>query len=244
MRKYLIAAVAALSVLAAVGVASAQDPGADMTVKVTPKNAGTKAKPKDSVITLEIVNKDFSQTASRLEIWIPKAVKIDNKAAKKCSVAKLGAGGPSACPKGSQIGSGTADARAGVNTSANPPVLPFKVTAFATGNSSIAFYLQQTNGSIVAVAPAKVKKASGKYSAKLDVAIPEEPAQQYPTGNYNGLERLKTTLGTTKKGKSVIKSIGCNSKKHPFKAAIHFVPNPNPPKAAKVETTATSACSK
>jgi hypothetical protein len=244
LRKFLVAAVAAMSILAAVGVASAQAPGADMTVKVAPKNAGTKAKPKDSVITLEIVNRDFSQTASRLEIWIPKSLKIDNKAAKKCSVAKLSAGGPAACPKASKIGGGSADARAGVNTSANPPVLPFKVTAFATGSTSIAFYLQQTNGSIVAVAPAKVKKASGKYSAKLDVSIPEEPAQQYPKGNYNGLERLETTLGTTKKGKSVIKSIGCTSKKHSFKAAIHFVPNPAPPKQAKVETTASAACSK
>ena len=215
-----------------------------MTVKVAPKKAGTKAKPKDSVITLEITNKDFTQTASRLEIWISKMIKIDNKAAKKCSVSKLSSGGPAACPKASKIGSGSADARAGVNTSPNPPLLPFKVTAFATGNTSIAFYLQQTNGSIVAVAPAKVKKASGKYSAKLDVTIPEEPAQQYPKGNYNGLERLETTLGTTKKGKSVIKSIGCTSKKHPFKAAIHFVANPNPPKQAKVETTASAACSK
>ena len=215
-----------------------------MEVKVAPTKAGTKKKPKDATMTLKVVNSDFTQTASRLEIWIAKTIKIDHRAAKKCSVAKLSAGGPGDCPKASRIGKGTADARAGVNTSANPPVLPFRVTAFATGSKSIAFYLEQTNGSIVTVAPAKLRKASGKYGTKLDVSIPEVPAQQYPAGNYNGLERLQTTIGTTKKGKSVVKSIGCTGKKHPAKVAITFVPNPAPPKAAKVEATASAKCSK
>ena len=244
MRKFLIVAIAAITVVAFATVALAQTTGATMTVSLKPKKAGTKRKPKDTALTLEIVNSDFSQTASRIEVWLPKSLKFATQGKKKCSIATLGSGGPSACPKGSKIGGGTADARAGVNTNpTNPLKLPFKVTAFLTGKKSIAFYIKQVNGDIAGVAPAKIRKASGKYGSKLDISIPEQPAQQYPPGNYNGLERLKTTLGSVKKGKSVLKSIGCKNKKAPFKARIHFVPNPNPPKAATVDTTATAQCS-
>lgn len=245
MRKFLIVAVAAITVVALTTVALAQTPGATMTVSLKPKKAGTKQKPKDTSLTLEIVNSDFSQTASRIEVWLPKTLKFATAGKKRCSIATLGSGGPSACPKGSKVGGGTADARGGVNTNpTNPLKLPFKVTAFLTGKKSIAFYIEQIGGSIKGVAPAKIRKASGKYGSKLDISIPEVPAQQYPPGNYNGLERLKTTLGSTKKGKSVLKSIGCKNKKAPFKARIHFAPNPNPPKVAFVDTTANAACSK
>ena len=243
MRKYLIVALAALIVVAFSAVAWGQTPGATMDVSVAPTKAGTKKKPKSAQLSLNIKNDDFTQTASRLEIWLSKNVKIDTKGFKKCSVATLGSGGPSSCPKGSKIGAGTADARAGVNVSATPPLLPFTVNAFVTGKNSIAFHLQQTDGGIVAVAPGKLTKASGKYGQKLDVSIPEEPAQQYPAGLYNGLEKLDVKIGA-KKGKSVIKTIGCTSRKDAFKAAITFVPNPGPPKVAKVETQTNASCSK
>jgi hypothetical protein len=244
LRKYLIVALAALTAVAFAAVAYAQTPGAEMTVSVSPSKAGTKKKPKDVVVDLEIVNSDFTQTASRLEIWLPKNVKIDTAGFKRCSVAVLGNTGPSGCPRGSKVGSGSADARAGVNVSPTPATLPFLVNAFVTGKNSIAFHLQQEDGEIVAVAPAKISRASGKYGQKLDVTIPEEPAQQYPAGLYNGLEKLETVLGSKKRGKSVVTSIGCTNRSHPYKAAITFVPNPVPPKAAKVETTTTSRCSK
>lgn len=244
MRKYLIVAVAALTAIAFAAVAYAQEPGAEMTVSVSPSKAGTKKKPKDVTVALEIVNSDFTQTASRIEIWLPKNVKLDTTGFKRCSVAILGNTGPSGCPSGSKIGAGDADARAGVNVTATPPVLPFAVNAFVTGKNSIAFHLQQEDGDIVAVAPAKLSKTSGKYGQKLDVAIPEEPAQQYPTGQYNGLEKLSVLLGSKKKNKSIVTSIGCANRKHPYKAAISFVANPVPPKAAKVETQTTSRCSK
>lgn len=244
MRKYLIVALAALTAVAFAAVAYAQAPGADMTVAVSPSKAGTKQKPKDVTVDLEIVNSDFSQTASRIEIWLPKNVKIDTAGFKRCSVSVLGNTGPRGCPSGSKIGAGNADARAGVNQSANPPVLPFAVNAYVTGKNSIAFHLQQKDGEIVAVAPAKLSKASGKYGQKLDVAIPAEPAQQYPTGQYNGLEKLDVLLGSKKKNKSVVVSTGCAGRNHPYKAALTFVPNPGPPKQAKVETETNARCSK
>jgi hypothetical protein len=243
LRKYLIVAVAALTAVAFAAVAYAQTPGAEMTVAVSPSKAGTKKKPKDVTVDLEIVNSDFTQTASRLEIWLPKNVKIDTTGFKRCSLSTL-ARGTSGCPRGSKVGTGNADARAGVNRSANPPVLPFAVNAFVTGKNSIAFHLQQKDGEIVAIAPGKISRASGKYGQKLDVTIPEEPAQQYPAGQYNGLERLDVLLGSKKRNKSVAVSTGCASRQHPYKAAITFVNNPVPPKAAKVETETNARCSK
>ncbi len=242
MRKYLIAAVAALTALCFTAVAFGQGAALDVTVKKS--KAGTKQKPKDATLRLEISNEDFTQTASRIEIWLGKTVILDHRAAKKkCSIGTLSSGGPSKCPAASRIGKGKATARAGVNRSSNPPVLPFDLTAFQTGKKSIAFYLKQSNGNIVAVAPGKISKASGTYGTKIDVSIPAEPAQQYPAGVYNGLEKIDVTIGSTKKGKSVIKTVGCKKKKHNFKTTIHFVANPVPPKAAKVPATATSKCS-
>ena len=64
------------------------------------------------------------------------------------------------------------------------------------------------------------------------------PAQQYPAGAYNGLEKLKAVL---KKGKMVT-TVGCKSRKHPFKSVITFVPNPDPAKAGKETTNDNAPC--
>ncbi len=266
MRKYLIVAIAALTAVAFATVAIAQAPEATMEVSVTPKNAGTKKKPKRSTINLSVRNSDSSQTASRIEIWLPKAVKIKTKGLKKCDVGELGLRGPSAC-KGAEAGEGEALARAGVSRNgqynANPGQLPFIVTPFVadpkTGDSfsrgaDIVFYLQQADklpseggkpaGNINGVAVGRLTGASGKYGSKLTVNIPEEPAQQYPAGQYNGLEQLDATLFKRKGKRSLVTTTGCKSKKHPFKTAITFVPNPAPAKATKVETTAAASCRK
>ena len=105
-----------------------------------------------------------------------------------------------------------------------------------------AFAVFVTTVGIVAVAPGKLTKASGKYGYKLTVDIPEEPAQQYPTGNYNGLEKLSVSLGAGKGRNALVTSVGCKARKHPFKSAIHFTNNPGPPTVPSVETTANARC--
>jgi hypothetical protein len=267
LRKYLIVAIAALTAVAFAAVAVAQAPEATMDVSVTPKNAGTKKKPKRSTINLSVKNSDSSQTASRIEIWLPKKLKINPKGLKKCDVDALSLTGPSAC-KGAEAGEGEALARAGVSRNGvynpAPGQLPFKVTPFVanpkTGsdsfhrNADIIFYLEQADklpsqggkpaGAIKGLAVGRLSGASGKYGSKLTVNIPEEPAQQYPAGQYNGLEQLDVELFKRKGKKSLVTTTGCKNKKHPFKVAITFVPNPAPPKATKVETTSTARCSK
>jgi hypothetical protein len=250
LRKYLIAALAACIAVGAVAVsAPAQNPtGIDLKVNLLPPKSGTKNKPRSTKIHFVTTNKDVSQTADRIKIWIPKTLTISNKGFPKCSTATLEdpAKGPDACPKGSEVGGGTALARAGVNVNpTNPPQLPFDVRAFVTGKKSLVFHIRSTQPGIeiVALTPAKLKSASGKYGQLLDVTIPYEPAQFY-LGQYNGLEELDVTLGAKRGKNMLIASTGCKKGKAPFKTEIGFAPNPNPPKAETLSDTANAKCRK
>ena len=243
MRKFLIAAVAALTALAVVGVANAQTPGADITVAISPSKVGTKKKPKPEKLTLELKNEDSSQTADGLEVFVAKNIKASTKGLRKCSATRLEAEGKSACPAASKVGSGTADAIAGVNTTA-PAALRFNVTAFVIGNNKIGFYLEQQGGEIRVLAKGTFKRASGQYGSVLDVEIPQL-AREFPQGTYNGLVGLKTTLYKKVGKNSLLRSNGCPSTRNmPFKVVIHFQNNPNPPKAEEVEATGTANCRK
>ena len=250
MRKYLIAAVAACVAVGALAVsAPAQAPsGIELKVNLKPTKSGTKRKPRSTKIHFVTTNKDVSQTASGIKIWIPKTLKINNKGFPKCDTDVLAdpQQGPDACPKGSEIGGGTALARAGVNVNpTTPPQLPFDVRAFVTGAKSLVFHIRSTQPGIeiVALTPAKLKKASGKYGQVLDVTIPREPAQFY-LGQYNGLEELNVTIGAKRGSNMLIASSGCKRGKAPFKTEIAFAANPAPPKAAKLSDTANATCKK
>jgi hypothetical protein len=244
LRKYLIAAVAALTALAVAAVAAqAQTPGADVTVSISPTKVGTKKKPKAEKITLEVKNEDSSQTADGLEVFLAKNLKVSTKGLKSCSKAALEANGKTACPAASKVGSGTADAIAGVNTGAPAP-LRFNVTAFIIGKNKVGFYLEQQGGEIRVLAEGTFKKASGQYGSVLDVDIPQL-AREFPPGTFNGLVGLKTTMYKKVGKNSLLVSNGCpKSKKMPFKVAIHFMNNPGPPKAQEVEATSTASCKK
>jgi hypothetical protein len=246
-KKTLIAAAVAIALPAAGTLAIAQtvEPDAVMTMSVDPTNAGSRLKPKPTQIELSVQNSDTSQTASVLELYFNNRFRVSGKGLPKCDLDALSEAGPDGCPDSSSAGGGHATARAGVNKSTNPPELPFIVSAFITGEKSIAFYLQQENGSIQAVAPAKIKDAAGaKWGKKLVISIPEEPAQQYPAGNYNGLETIEATLSAQKGKKALFRTTGCKGGEHKFKAVLHFVPNPGPPKVEQVKTTTSAPCQK
>jgi hypothetical protein len=144
LRKTLIAALTALTALALAAVAIAQTPPSiDVTATVSPSKAGTKKKPKSEKLNLNIVNNKESKTsASKIEISIPKSLKLSTKGLKTCSVSKLDSQGKASCPKGSLAGIGTADAL--VNpSSATPAPLKFNVSTFVAGKNLLAFYLEQ-----------------------------------------------------------------------------------------------------
>ena len=237
MRKYLIVAFAALTAMAFTTVALAQTPAATMTVKIKPKKSGTKKKPKNSSIELDIQNNDPKRTLSKLTIVSPKTFKMSAKGLTKCDQAALEANGPSACPRGSKIGGGTASALVGVNsTTVAPTPLTFDVTAFVLGPKKLGFFLSGRELPIQVLSPGTIK------GSKLIISVPET-AQQPAAGTYAGLKSIHTTL-KGKKGKHYLAStVGCKNKKHSFKTVLHFINNGVSPEG-DVTVKGSSKCSK
>ena len=245
MRKILIAALAALTALAAVSIASAQEetPGATVEVTLSPKKAGKKKKPKPVKVNLTLVNEDSSQTADSIEVFMGRHIKASTKGLKKCDPDELEAQGTTACSAASKIGTGTADAIAGVNTS-SPAELKFNITAFVIGNQQLGFYLEQQGGAIKVLSKGRLKKARGQYGTNLDLEIPQL-AREFPTGTYNGLKGLETSLYKKRGKNALFKTVGCPSNRQvPFKLTIGFMPNPNPPKAEEVSAVDGADCRK
>ena len=101
--------------------------------------------------------------------------KVNAKFFKTCDAVRLAGAGPSACPSGSKLGTGTSlvDARPLVN-----PVHA-TITMFNgkpnNGNPVFLFYASATEVSVNLVIKGELKKASGKFGYTLDVSIPKIP---------------------------------------------------------------------
>jgi hypothetical protein len=237
LRKYLIVAIAALTAMAFTAVALAQTPAATMKVTVKPKKAGTKKKPKNSSIELNITNNDPKRTLGKLTITSPKTFVLSAKGLPKCSQATLENQGPDACPKKSRVGGGTASALVGVNSTTTAPTpLTFDVTAFVLGPKKLGFFLAARELPINVLSPGTLK------GRKLTITVPDQ-AQQPATGVWAGLKSIHTTL-KAKKGKHYLASTtGCKGKKHKFTTVLHFVNNTVSPEG-DVTVKGSSKCSK
>jgi hypothetical protein len=102
-------------------------------------------------------------------MWFPIGSRYNGSRYPSCSVNKIDAGGPAACPKGSVMGSGSGVAYAS-NTITRP-----KITVVNGGAKEVLFYVVMNN-------PARVRKAvvghisrvSGKFAYHLSAVIPKE----------------------------------------------------------------------
>jgi hypothetical protein len=244
LRKYLIAAVAAVTAIAFSAVALAQSPDtATLTVKVTPKDAGTKKKPKNSTYTLNVVNDNTSRTMSDLDVFLAKNVKLNLKGMPKCDPDTIFARD---CPASAVLGRGEAKAKVGVN--GDPAAirdLTFEVTAFktnspVTGKEMLGFFIDD-GGSLQFLTETTLTKASGKYGQKLHIDVPE--LAQHVGSTYNGLVSLKATLAK-KVGKNyLVATTGCKAKKHPYKVDLTFIDN-GVTTATKISQSANAKCTK
>jgi hypothetical protein len=244
LRKYLIVAIAALTAVAFTTVAFAQ--GADtatMTTKLTPKNAGTKKKPKNSKLDLNIVNGNTQRTMSALDIYMPKTLKISLKGMPTCSSADIQA---RTCPKSSILGHGDAKAKVGVN---GPPqnvtdltfdVKAVKTASQTTGKPMLGFIIDD-GGNLLFLTETKLSKAGGKYGQKLHIDVPE--LAQHVGGTYNGLVSLHTILGKKKGKNKLLATTGCKNKKQPFKVVLTFIDN-QVTTATQYGDTSSSKCTK
>jgi hypothetical protein len=236
LRKSMIAAVAATAALGGTATAVAANDDASLKVSVAPQKAGTKKKPVNTSVHVVITSSNIHRTLKRLEIQMPKTLMVSGKGFSTCSYDKLGAGGPSACPKGSKAGVGTAKAYVGVDQ-AEPQPATFEVTAFIQSKNKINFYLHAAGLSDV-VSRGTVKQTSN--GPRLVVQIPERAQQPLP-GLYAGLSKLDTVLGAKSGSHKLIASTGCKKHKQPFAAKLVFATNPATP-AGSLTTKSAAKC--
>ena len=224
MRKTLIAAVAATTVLGGGAIARAQIPADDASMKVTvaPQKAGTKKKPANTSLRLMIVNKNVHRTLSKLAFQFPKTLAISGKGLKYCNRSKLeSSADPSVCPKASKVGVGQAVAWVGVDQP-SPQKLTFDVIAYLVGKNGIDFYLRGHEQPISVVAPGTVKQTT--KGPKLTIKVPESAQKLGPI--YNGLGSLDTVIQKKIGSHKLIASTGCKHHKHVVNAKLTFVDNP------------------
>ena len=226
MRKFLIAATAALMLVAGAAVAVAQTQKATLSTSVSPKKAGTAKKPVNTSLFFKVVNQNPNATLSKLQILIPKTLKLyGGRAWPKCTQATLDNRGKRFCPKASRVGTGTASAVLGVN---NPPGKPrspltFKITAFVGGRNKLNFFLESNEISTLKItSPGTITRNSS--GSKLTIFVPK--SAQSPDGvTYAGLQDIISTLGATYKGNQLIGAVGCRNKHHLLNAKLYFVNN-------------------
>lgn len=238
MRKYLIAAIAALASIALASVAIAQTADVDATTTVSPSKAGTKKKPKATKITTFVKNNVPNTTAEKIEIDFPSTVKISGKGLTKCALSEFAKpGGDDNCPAKSKAGTGVSNAVVGA---ARTPLV-FDVTAYVGGNNLVVFWIQQRGGTVSKALQGKISSASGKFKQKLVITIPPDLQQPAP-GLYAALVDLKSTLSLKKGKNSLISTTGCKKKKHTFGAKLTFAPNPAEPPKSSASGTSTAKC--
>jgi hypothetical protein len=239
LRKYLIVALAAVLSIAVASVALAANAAPDVTAKLTPANAGTKKKPKNSTLKLHVKNNQTDATVDTITVFLGKNLKLDGKGFKYCTAFTLNTQGKAACPAGSKAGSGTANAVVGPD---HVP-LAFTVDAFVGSKKTIIFYTQQVGGTVRKGLVGTVSKASGKYGSKIVIKIDDDLQQPAP-GVYSSLVDLTTTI-KAKTGKHyLVSSVGCTKKKHNFGVKFSFNPNSTFPATGTAAGTTTSKCSK
>ncbi|MEX0992960.1 MAG: hypothetical protein WDZ37_03095 [Solirubrobacterales bacterium] len=113
---------------------------------------------------------------THLTLTVPKGGVLNAKLFPRCNKRALELNGPSACPKGSKVGSGTAQADV-------RPLLPDPVPATITllngepvdGNPTVLIHGQAALGPDVTVQLVAKKQRGGPYGYVLDVEIPPIP---------------------------------------------------------------------
>lgn len=211
MKKVRIAAFAGAATLALAVPALAQTPPEPFTSvsgTVSPASGGSAKKPKNGEVGLTFtLNPQSKKTVSNIHYLLPKNIVLNGTGFKTCTAAKILAEGESACPKGSQVGSGTADVALGPVPS---PIGAFDTKVFVAGPKKIAISL---TGPVEGVPPfeAKIVKSGGTYGQRLDITVPSEA--QKNAGLFVYLTGIETNIGGAKTTKKVTVKKGGKKKK-------------------------------
>jgi hypothetical protein len=240
LRKYLIAAGAALIALSLTTVAFAQGqfptPTPTADISVSPAKAGTKKKPKPVGLGLAIANnRDSKVTAATIQVDLPSTLKMSGAGLTKCAKSVLENQGPSACPAKSRIGSGIAHADLGPYT-ANPTELTLDVTAVTGGKNNVYFFVEVRDTGVVGLLDGKLTR-NGR---RLTMSIPDNLKK--PDGvTYSALVDIDVDI---KKSSKAVTSTGCKARKHTVKTTLTFEANPTAPPVNSASASDTARCSK
>lgn len=222
MRKLAVggATLAVVLVAAAAALAATTWPTVKLKPTVSSTKAGTKKHPKGvqltTLITWQKLGAAKQPIVTKFEVWFPKGSLYRGSKYPSCSKSKVSRG-PSGCPKGSIMGSGSGTAYAST-TKTHP-----KITVVNGGKNIIWFWTVLNN-------PARVRKAvkgsltplHGKYAYLLSVSVPQE--LQIVAGTPIELTSLKVKAGSTKN--TWLSTTGCSNHTWPFKVKTSYK-NPN-----------------
>ena len=154
-------AAAASSAVHAVGVSVARDrlsagsPSHPQGVKLT------------TALSWEGLKPGNAPTINRIDLWFPTGTRYNGASYPSCSYARLNAAGPSACPKDSIMGSGTATAFA--DTVVTRP----RITVVNGGKDRVYFYTVLNNPARVQVPViGQVTRLPGMWAYHLSATIP------------------------------------------------------------------------
>ncbi len=239
MRK-LAVAVVSMMVLAGSGVALASNsswPTVKVTPKVTPSKAGTPKHPKGVKLTTifhwQTLGALKQPIVAKFNVWFPHGSLYNGGKVKSCSSKKIKRG-PSACPKGSIVGSGTGTAYAGT-TKTHP-----KITVVNGGKKTVYFWTVLNNPARVREpVVGHIKKVSGKYAYELSVTVPM--TLRIVAGTPIELTYLKVNAGK----KNWLATTSCSGGKWPFKVTTYYAKPGNPGHVAGSASDSSSvACTK
>ena len=204
MRKLLTVAVAATATLAltTAGLAAVEpnDSEGTLNVTATPKDSGTKRKPKNLKVGFDLKVDKPGTTVEVIEMLLPKGTKISGKGFKKCNADDLVATGPTGCSSGSKAGpKGTANAKVGPQGAPlNLDVFPFVEDA-----NTLLFYLAQQGGGVQTVVKGEITN-SGR---KMAITIPGELRK--PGGLDATLTAINQTFSGKRKSNYIVSSTAC-----------------------------------
>jgi len=234
LRKYLTGGIALLIAAACGTTAIAATNDVSMKSSVKPAKAGTKTKPKNTLVNTTITSHDHSKITTAIDIQLPKTFNVSGKGFPTCATAKMVDSAGTACPKGSKVGHGVAEALAGIG---NPSAFPvtFDVTAFVASAKKVNFLLKARTLGNVYNSPGTLKKNT--KGTLLHVVVPHE-AQEPINGLWATLTKLQTTLGASYKGHLLIGATGCKKHKQALSVKLHLA---TPPTTGDTPTPAGTA---
>lgn len=218
MKKFSVAALAAMLVVSLAAIAYAQytPPTHTMTAKVTPTSAGTSKKPRQSTLRVGIKTPATSNnTVSNFTFRFPKGLKVSPKGFPVCTVSTIVAAGnvTNKCPGKSKVGAGDALAYLG---SRNGPKIELAVTVFAGGPSSFTIYVAGKKAPFTAIKrafPGSLKSDTGDFAQQLSTDIPKDVQFQGQTPVV--LDSVAIRLGGNyKKGRRkflLVTNTGCTT---------------------------------